>query len=254
MMFFRYFRPTLGSTLLLLAAVVLFLSLARWQWQRAEEKRQLLAVYEERLKAPPRDLNRISLEALQRYRRARVRGRFDSDHPIWLANRFFEGRLGYELLIPFEIRHRQTLILVNLGWISLPARDPNVLPKLPPLPKGELEIEGMLDRFPSLGLYLQGGEKISGWPAVVSWLDQKELERVLGQPVLAWQLELDPKPSSPSGRIAALPAGLPFGFQQKWRLELHPPPERHLGYAFQWMVFAVVAVVLWFYLNWKRER
>ncbi len=235
----RHFRPSLRATLLSSLALLLFLSLAHWQWRRAEEKRQLLARWEAQIQKEPLLLNKISWEEVERFQPVQVQGRFDLDHPIWLANRFSGGRLGYELLIPFQIEGRGTSLLVNLGWTPLVGGDPKRLPEIPPLPKGKVQIEGIIDHFPALGLYLEGGEKIRGWPAVVSWLSREEIERSLGRPVLPWQLKLSPE--------------LPFGLERRWTIQLYPSPERHVGYALQWLSFALVTLFLWFFSSWKRS-
>mgnify|MGYP003492815404 CR=1 FL=1 len=52
--------------------------------------------------------------------------------------------------------------------------------------------------------------------------------------------------------FALLDAGVPDGFERKWRPALGFGPERHLGYAVQWFAFALVAIVMFVALNLKR--
>jgi surfeit locus 1 family protein len=53
-------------------------------------------------------------------------------------------------------------------------------------------------------------------------------------------------------RILLLDAGVPDGFERRWRPALGFGPERHLGYALQWFAFALLTVVLFIALNLRR--
>jgi len=50
-------------------------------------------------------------------------------------------------------------------------------------------------------------------------------------------------------RYANLDADQPDGYERVWRPALEFPPERHLGYAVQWLALAIVAIVIFIALS-----
>ena len=77
----------------------------------------------------------------------------------------------------------------------------------------------------------------TAWPRVLNFPRQADLEAVLGAPVEARILLLDPD--------------LPDGYERAWRPALGFGPERHLGYAIQWFAFAVVLLVIFVALSFE---
>jgi surfeit locus 1 family protein len=78
----------------------------------------------------------------------------------------------------------------------------------------------------------------TSWPRVLLFPTEADVESALGVEV--------------ESRIILLDAGVPDGFERKWRPALGFGPERHLGYAVQWFAFALVAIVMFVALNLKR--
>jgi cytochrome oxidase assembly protein ShyY1 len=129
-------------------------------------------------------------------------------------------------------------ILVNRGWmpftgyrerlpdVSLPADAPTT-------------ISGRVDELPASGLPsgragpAPGGE----WPKLTSFPTHAELGAALDAKI--------------QRRILLLDAHLPAGYVREWT----PPgmqPTRHFSYAIQWWGFAVVLLVLYFGLNFRK--
>lgn len=94
-----------------------------------------------------------------------------------------------------------------------------------------VRITGMVDRFPRVGLKLEGAEIPSaGWPAVVQLVDPARIGERLGYPVLPYQVLADDTAAE--------------AYTRAWK-ETRLDPGKNLGYALQWFLFAAVALVLY---------
>jgi surfeit locus 1 family protein len=234
----RVFAPSWPMTFATVLLLALFVSLGRWQWHRGVAKQQVWAEYDRGMTRPPVDAP-PRLEAAPRFAAIRMRGHFDGQHQFLLDNRFFKGNAGYEVLTPFVLEDGRR-ILVNRGWVPfLGYRDR--LPDIalsPPSRADSLTVTGRLDELPAPGL--ASGRAPPGadanWPKVTAFPTHEELESAL-------RAKLEP-------RIVQMAAG-PDSFER----ETSPPgiaPERHFSYAIQWWGFALVLLVLYFGLNFRK--
>jgi surfeit locus 1 family protein len=236
--FGRVFAPSWPMTLATVLLLALFVSLGRWQWHRGEAKQRVWAEYERQMRLPPVDTP-ARLEAAPRYQAIRLRGRFDGEHQFLLDNRFLNGTAGYEVLTPFVLDDGRRL-LVNRGWVPfLGFRDrlPDVSLSRESLVES-LTITARLEELPSPGL-ASGRAPPSGdasWPKLTSFPTYEELEGAL-------RVKLE-------HRTARLMGG-PDNFER----DPAPPgltPDRHFSYAIQWWGFALVLLVLYFGLNFRK--
>ena len=236
--FGRVFAPSWPMTLATILLLALFVSLGRWQWHRGESKQQTWADFEREMRKPPVDVP-ANLDGAPRYLSVRLRGRFDGEHQFLLDNRFFEGRPGYEVLTPFVLDDGRR-VLVNRGWVPfLGYRDelPDVSLSRESLADG-LIVTGHLDELPSPGLASGRAPPVAtaGWPKLTAFPTHEELEATLGA-----KLER---------RVVQL-----AGSRDNFGRDSQPPglaPERHFSYAIQWWGFALVLLVLYFGLNFRK--
>jgi len=234
----REFAPSWAMTLATVLLLALFVSLGRWQWHRGVAKQQAWSDYEREMRLPPVDAP-PRLDAAPRYQAIRLRGHFDGQHQFLLDNRFFKGNVGYEVLTPFVLDDGRR-VLVNRGWVPFNGyRD-----KLPDVSlsktslSGELAITGRLDELPSPGLASGRAPPSTdaSWPKLTSFPSHDELEAAL-------RAKLE-------HRIVQMSGG-----SDNFERELEPPglaPERHFSYAIQWWGFALVLLVLYFGLNFRK--
>ena len=222
-------------TLLVVVLLALFVSLGRWQWQRGQDKQAAWAEFERQDTRPTRVHDDV--DSLLRFSRVELSGQFDPRHQFLLDNRSHAGRAGYEVLTPFLL-DSGARVLVNRGWIpSSGYRDQ--LPDVA-LPANEpRRITGRLDDLPAAGLASGRAAPTPGnaWPKLTSFPTHDELQAALGKNIAQRILLLDPE--------------APGGFVREWS----PPglsPDRHLSYAIQWWGFAVVLLVLYFGLNFRK--
>jgi surfeit locus 1 family protein len=229
----RRFAPRLGYSLLALAGLALFLSLGRWQLDRAGEKRALLDAFDrggEHAQELP-----AGLSPVERYQRLRARGRFDSSRQFLLDNMTYDGQAGFRVLTPLVLEDGRVLV-VDRGFVP-GSGDRSRLPDVAvqDLPR---EVIGRADTLPRPGIELTA-PPATGWPRIVSFPRIEEISNALGQPVFPQVLLLDP--------------GQPDGYVREWA----PPtmgPDRHVGYAVQWFGFAAVTCILWVLLSFRIEE
>jgi surfeit locus 1 family protein len=233
--FGRVFAPSWPMTLATLVLLAVFISLGRWQWERGEAKQAVWSEFER--KPAAKDLGTRDPDAVERFAHVRLSGRFDGAHQFLLDNRSHAGKPGYEVLTPF-VRDAGERILVNRGWMPFTGYRER-LPDVSLPDSGAMTISGYLDELPASGLASGRAAPDAGnsWPKLTSFPSHAELERALGEKI--------------SRRMLLLDAAAPAGYVREWK----PPglaPTRHLSYAIQWWGFAVVLLVIYFGLNFRK--
>jgi surfeit locus 1 family protein len=236
--FGRVFSPSWAMTLAAVLLFALFVSLGRWQWHRGETKQKAWTEFEQLTNAPPIDAP-VDLDAAPRYLPIRLNGRFDAQHQFLLDNRFFKGAPGYEVLTPFELTDGRR-ILVNRGWVPfLGYRDrlPDISLSREGLEPG-ISVTGRLDELPAAGLASGRAPPAldAHWPKLTAFPTHEELEAALGAKLQ---------------RRIVLMTGNSNGYARDWS-PAGLPPVRHYSYAIQWWGFALVLLVLYFGLNFRK--
>jgi len=234
----RSFAPSIWAVGLTALGLAAFVSLGLWQLGRAQQKQALLDAFtsgsEDIL-----DVTGRGFDELPRYQQVRLRGRYDANRQILLDNMpSAAGRPGYRVLTPLERADELGWVLVDRGWVPLGATREE-LPDVG-VGTGERELTGTLDELPIPGVRVgpAAAPGATHWPRVLLFPTEPDVESALG-------VELE-------SRIILLDAGMPDGFERRWRPALGFGPERHLGYAVQWFAFALVALVLFVALNLKQ--
>jgi surfeit locus 1 family protein len=229
-------------TVLACAGVLAFAGLGRWQWQRAQEKRELAAAFAAGTADFIGPLGTRATADLARYTRVRARGRYDAAHQFLLDNMIHDGRTGYQVLTPFRLDDGRVL-LVNRGWVPLPGGRRDTLPDVA-IPAGErVDIDGRIDDLPVTGLRTgtAAPNPDESWPKRTSFPDASQLGAVLGTAVEARQLLLAP--------------GEPHGFVRDWQgAGAGFGPERHLAYAVQWWGLGALSLFLYLFMNVEHRR
>lgn len=135
------FRPTLITTLITLIIFSALLNLGFWQLNRAEFKKLLKMQYFERSQTVITASTLNTKQENLRFFKIQLTGRFDNEHPVFLANK---TKSGFEIFTPFNIFGSTKMILVDRG--TVPTDDPkNIAPIF-----GEQTIKGILDNVSPL--------------------------------------------------------------------------------------------------------
>ncbi len=233
------FRPALVPTLVVMVLLPALLWLAAWQQGRADEKRHLISLQEQQMLAVPVQLDsrERDLESL-RYRQVWIEGEYDREHQFLLDNQVVNGKAGFHVMTPFHIKGTSMSILVNRGWLKGSA-DRKTLPDVTLRDKSH-RLSGMISAFPGVGYELAGAEVPSGdWPAVVQLIKTPILTEHLGYPLLPYQLWLDESFSE--------------GYHRDWQIRRYMTPEKHIGYALQWLSLALLVLVFYLWRGFKTQ-
>src|SRR5579863_5946446 len=236
------FRAGLWPTLAMLLLCALFLRLAVWQWDRAAYKRGLLAAYAAQEARPPVSLDAVlqdaTLAGLPPYLRVSATGRYDPARQILLQDMTRDEEVGYEVLTPFRMQGG-VIALVDRGWIPV-ARDGKTLPDIA-VGDAPRRIDAVLGTLPVPGLRLGTPAKpAAGWPKLLFYPTIADLLPLYGPKLMTPVLHLDPK--------------LPDGYARETTLDVGFPPERHLAYAFQWVMLALAVFAVWLVVNLRRRK
>jgi len=221
---------------LLGAAVTARLGL--WQIDRAQQKRALHALIEQRMAQPPVDGAALAATpdaaAQQHYRPVRLRGHWLAERTVFLDNRQMNGRPGFFVVTPLQVADGGA-VLVQRGWVP---RDLAQRTRLPAIdtPAGERELQGRIAPPPA---------RLFEFDAAASGPIRQNLD--LG--AFAAEIGVVLKPLS----VQELSADADLA--QDWALPLLDV-SKHLGYAFQWFALSalITGLYVWFQLVRPRLR
>ena len=232
-------RRWIGLGLVVIVLAVLFVQLGRWQFHRLVERRADNTTIERNLAAAPTPVEQLApvnadLPAHLEWRRVTARGRFDVAHQLLVRYQIRDGQHGVEVLTPL-VTPGGAAVVVDRGWLAT-TNDPSVTPKVPPPPRGEVEVTGWLRTD-------QEGDESALVP-------RDHQVRLVSSRVIS----------------SSVPYPLYGGFVQatavrpapKTPLKPPEPPEinsgPHFFYGLQWFFFALLAVVGACYFAWSEAR
>ena len=168
------------------------------------------------------------------WRPVEARGTWDSTRQILLDNQVSRGVAGYFVYAPLRIDGCDCAVLINRGWIPAgPQR--SIVPDVGFVPATQT-IRGIAAPAPASGFGLQPGpgEHMGGDLLRVQRLDAAELSQWLDRRVVPLTVLLAPDQ--------------PGSYRREW-----VPPDaradRHMAYATQWFLFALIAAGIAIKLN-----
>ncbi|MDX1373997.1 MAG: SURF1 family protein [Burkholderiales bacterium] len=230
----RRFRPHWGWLAVALAGVAACVALGNWQLGRAASRRALAAAHEAALQAPPVALPARPIDAsAYALRRVAVHGSFVASHTVYLDNRVRHGRVGYEIVTPLRQSGSALHVAVLRGWVPGTGRR-SELPRVR-TPAGEQRIEGV-----ALAGIPQRLELGRSQPEGRVW-QNLTLERLSAATGLAFQPVLLEQRSE-----------LGDGLARDWPRR-GAGAEKNENYALQWYSLAMLCVVLWVVLSFRRD-
>jgi cytochrome oxidase assembly protein ShyY1 len=172
----------------------------------------------------------------RQYRKVWVHGHYLASQAKLVRNRPQNGSQGFVQIVPLKLDNAK-VIVINRGW--LPAgQSPERPDRIPAIPRGDLYIDGRLQAG-------EGPTATNAPPHQVTSIDLPAMAKSAGVPKSRFYtgayLELS----------AESPA--PVGFSPKKAIRPDITEGNHLSYAFQWVIFAIMA---FFALGWaiRQER
>jgi surfeit locus 1 family protein len=228
-------RPAwIVSHVLVLALIVSMIGLSLWQFDRLDEKKAQNAQIEANASLPPISLDDAiaAVEAdgaeSMRFRQVATVGRYDPTIEVAIRNRSLDGAPGRWIATPLESRSGATVLIVR-GWAALSVDDVD-----PPLdgvepPAAPVAVVGYLQTTQERGS-VGPTDPADGTLNELARVDVDRVARQTTELAPFWlQLNRQEPPTS-SGLLTQV--RLP---------ELDEGP--HLAYAFQWLIFTIIAIV-----------
>jgi surfeit locus 1 family protein len=235
----KKFKPSFSSTFIVILMMAVLLSLGTWQLSRSKEKQQLIDSYKRAPSLPaihPSDL-KAGWDSFQ-FRKLELNGRYANDYQILLENQIREGKLGYMVLTPFEPEGRESVILVNRGWIEKASLGSNQTEIA--VSDGYRHMSGLVSHPPGVGIKMGSlDDSAPGWPKIVPYIEISWLALQMGKKVEPWIVLLSEDQSD--------------GFIRDWQPSVRITPSKHVGYAFQWYSLALALLILFIVISVKSE-
>jgi cytochrome oxidase assembly protein ShyY1 len=235
----RSFAPRAWAVALTAVLLAVFVSLGWWQVGRAREKQAMMESFARGTQTSV-VLTGVGVDELPRYQHVSAQGHYEPDRQVLLDNMpSSTGQPGYRVLTPFRRGPGDKVLLVDRGWVPLGvSREQLPVVFVDPKPR---TVAGRLDGLPVPGIRVGTAQApgATGWPRVLNFPTQSDIEAVLGEKV--------------ESRIVLLDASNPDGYERVWRPSVGFPPERHLGYAIQWFALALTLIVIFVALSLKRD-
>jgi len=235
----KVFKPGLIPTIVFLLILPVLLRLGFWQLDRAEEKRELIALFQTQNKLGPLFIkDNIQLDEKLNYRSAKIVGNYNSEKQIFIDNQIYQGKTGVYAVTPFKLKNSEYSVLVNRGWMPM-AADRLSLPKVE-TPENTFTLLGKIKVVDKktfmVGDKFQSNE---GWPALMQWINIKNIESKSGLKLLPYIFLLDKKEQS--------------GYVRNWN-PVVMQPEKSTSYAVQWFALAVALVIIYIVVNLKSSK
>lgn len=221
-------RRWIAFTLLVVVAIAGFGLLSRWQFERAEEERQERVSQDQESARDLRDFE-AALAAPSEWAPVRLTGVFDEDSTTLIRQRPLDGRNGF--LVASALMSPSGRVWVVRGWIPSSGTAAGVV-DAPAPPAGDITIDGRLRWAETLG---------SPAPTDLPPGQASRLDPVaLGADVTGVYVEVERMLPADEDLIV-LPAPV---FDET----------QNISYAVQWLIFAVIALVGWWFFLRREAR
>lgn len=210
--------PVLAGLIVMVGTTLL----GNWQMQRAAEKLDMQLRIDAGVRAMPVPVENLGVPA--EWQNVSLIGNWRAEGTIYLDNRVHDGRAGYHVLTPLQLKNDQGWVLVNRGW-TFAGRDRATLPPVPTAFEPTTVIGQV--REPESAPFTLAAE--AGQGALWQYIDVARYREWSGLPVRDW--------------IVQQTSSSDDGLVRDW-----PRPDvgmdRHRGYALQWYSFAGIALAL----------
>jgi len=228
----RFFIPAS----LIITTLVLLVSLGFWQLDRADEKR---AIEDQIASANAGDVELVtSTEFLKdkEYYHVRLQGSYIDDKQFIYDNQIVDQISGYYVLTPFVLKGASKAILINRGFMPWNGRRD----KLADIDIGDklTEVKVQISK-PVKRMELEASELTGDFPVLIQALDLDEMSTIASLDFASVIGLLSPESDN--------------GFVRQWE-PYTGSIERHIGYAIQWFLMALVLAFIGIRLALKQRK
>jgi len=229
---FRFYIPAS----LIVATLALLISLGFWQLDRANEKR---AIEDQIANANSFDVELVtSVEFLKdrEYYHVRLQGSYVGDKQFIYDNQIVDQVSGYYVLTPLVLKGDSKAVLINRGFIPWNGRrdklaDIDISEKL-------TEVKVQISK-PVKRMELEASEIAGEFPVLIQALDLDDMSTIAALDFINVVGLLSPESEN--------------GFVRQWE-PYTGSIERHIGYAIQWFLMALVLAFIGIRLVLKQRN
>ncbi len=205
------------------------MSLGFWQLDRADEKRTIeSAIAVARSSPAQRVLDTTELLSKEHYQ-VLLKGHYDNDTQFIYDNQIVNSTAGYYVLTPFILENK-TAILVNRGFVPWHGNREKLT---------DIKISNNTTTIkvqliaPKQRIKLKQQNIDTTFPVLIQSLNIRQLSQLSGYQIVPMLAQLDVKANN--------------GFYRKWK-PFYGSVDKHLGYALQWFLMALVLSFIAIYL------
>ena len=229
-----HFKPSLQASLILLICIPILISLGNWQMRRAQYKKDLIHVLNNRLHQTPLPIDELKLKLNPsefnhlRFMPCKLTGKFINHKSLLLDNQIVNGKVGYKIITPFQVANSKRWFLIDRGWIQASSTRTR-LPEIATI-DGNVTLAGIINHPPS-GIVLIKDQVNSkaNFPILIQAVDYAIIEQQLAHPVSNFVIQLSSEVS------------------------LGISSNKHLGYAMQWFTIAITMFIYYVVISLKRS-
>ena len=113
-------RYSLLSSIFFMSCISLFIFLGLWQLDRADEKKNIVKLNQERESLTPiyvKEIPKKDIEYLD-YRNLRLRGKY-LEETFLLDNKINQKKVGLNIISLFQLSDTNQIVLIDRGWVQL---------------------------------------------------------------------------------------------------------------------------------------
>ena len=221
---------------LIIATIVFLVSLGLWQLERADQKRTIEAAILN-ANTGPVELIAKGRELLDKeYYDVRLQGNYLSDKQFIYDNQIVDQVSGYYVLTPFILTDQLGVILVNRGFIPWNGQRERLADIAVDSVSREIKVQVS---SPIKRMELKATDVSWQFPVLIQAIDFDVLEEVSKLKFVKVVGLLDPSSSD--------------GYVRKWE-PYTGSIEKHIGYAIQWFLMALVLAIIGLRVGLKRGK
>ena len=221
---------------LIIATIAFLVSLGLWQLDRADQKRTIEAAILNANTGPVELIanGRVLLD--KEYYDVRLQGNYLSDKQFIYDNQIVDQVTGYYVLTPFILTDQLGVILVNRGFIPWNGQRERLADIAVDSVSREIKIQVS---SPIKRMELKATDVSRQFPVLIQAVDFDVLEEVSKLKFVKVVGLLDPSSSD--------------GYVRKWE-PYTGSIEKHIGYAIQWFLMALVLAIIGLRIGLKRRK
>ena len=221
---------------LIIATIAFLVSLGLWQLDRADQKRTIEAAIVN-ANTGPIELIANGRELLDKeYYDVRLQGNYLSDKQFIYDNQIVDQVSGYYVLTPFILTDQLGVILVNRGFIPWNGQRERLADIAVDSVSREIKVQVS---SPIKRMELKATDVSRQFPVLIQAIDFDVLEEVSKLKFVKVVGLLDPSSSD--------------GYVRKWE-PYTGSIEKHIGYAIQWFLMALVLAIIGLRIVLKRRK